>query len=292
MRVLVLRFHAPDTVHLPVPGNWLHGLFLRGLVYPHAPELIEEVGLHGPPGEHNASRRPYTLGLYPLAAGTYRHVTLRVSALDDRLLDPLLQLVRQPAGTGVQLRLGSRPLAFESLSIERLASPRAVWEGAGQDETLEFEFLTPTVFSLGKGPDGVAAYGCEAEPEMILDSLRRTWNRVVEHDLGLAPLPATPTEPATPEPVHEYLLDRGWREAFGRQCHLLEDRTIRGVYPLAHGAQPGFHGRCRIGISGSDPRLLHHVNLLAGFARYGGVGGWTTMGMGQARRVFPPEPPQ
>lgn len=263
---LVLELVATSTMEIPGSrGDQPHALFLN-MVRQVDPELASR--LHS---EQNY--RPFTVSLLdsPQAepkslasvrtGQTYR---LRVTLLDGGLLWQRLSghfleaeklLLHLDKATFQLTRVLSTPGAdptgwARSIDWPTLANlpPRS---------SLTLQFASPCAFSLGN-----RRFALYPEPQLVWDSLLRTWN--------------------TYAPPILYIEKMALR-AYVSQHITISDyqlHTSRVAFPEF--AQKGFLGTCTYQLP-SDPIIAAQATALAHFAHYAGVGSKTTRGMGQTR---------
>ena len=250
------------------PGQWANAVFY-GLLHQVDPTLAE--ALHQWNG-----RKPFTvssLGGLPRGDGPLIDVHpgcecwLRVTTLGQAIFQPFIQRFLQ-GGFRTQLQIG--PLAFAVTEV--LTTPGShFWAGykeasqllalAEPNDRLTLEFVSPTGFNLGSTPGGMY-YELFPHPRLVFGNLAAKWDAFISPGLGVAYVEDTAAEAR----VSDYRLQTQTLKWKGR-------------------VQKGFIGRCTYDLRNlaADEQCL--LAALADFAFYAGVGGKTTQGMGQSRRL-------
>lgn len=250
-------------------GQWANAAFYAILrqVDPHLAEALH----------HWNGRKPFTVSsLLGLPAGRGETVELRaagecwlrVTTLGESLFQPFIQHFLQ-GGARPQVQIG--PVAFAVSEV--LTTPGAhPWAGfcdaadliaqAQPAARLTLEFVSPTAFNLGSMPGNGAYYALFPHPALVFGSLASRWIECVAPDL-----------------------DRAYVEDVAAEARPSDYRLQTQTLQWRGRVQKGFTGRCTFDLRplGDDERRL--LTLLAGFAFYAGVGGKTTQGMGQCRRL-------
>jgi len=251
------------------PGQWANAAFY-GLLSQVDPHLAE--ALHQWKG-----RKPFTISsLHGLgrSAGPNQAVSagqacwLRVTMLNDLVFQTFIQRFLQGglgAPPGPQIQLG--PLGFAVSAV--LTTPGShPWAGTVPAETLRaqaapaerlaLEFASPTAFHVS------GRYELFPMPRLVFGALAARWRDCV----------APAMDPAYIEDLAGDLLIS---EFSLRTENLRWDGRV----------QKGFTGRCAYHLDALPPSERALLAALADFAYYSGVGGKTTQGMGQCRRVHP-----
>ncbi len=287
---LLLRLHPVEPgLVAPGAGNQGQAAFLD-MVRQTDPVLSE--WLHTP-----NQRRPYTVGLLqgfnhlmptqldearshqqllPVQPGqTY---WLRITLLDATLFGSFAQrIITQPRALIV--RLGDA--RFEISRLLTTPEPTATaqsWVAYSSFAALhtlrpaqkqyQFEFVTPTAFSMGQKPWG-KQLKVFPEPHIVFESLARQWNLFA------------------PPPLRMETDDLSLR-AFSSWC---EENIVVGRYaletsylPTSKFGQVGFQGTVTYEVKGmpTTPEAMW-LSPFAQFALFSGVGYKTTIGMGQTR---------
>jgi CRISPR-associated endoribonuclease Cas6 len=294
---LLLRLHPREPGQVtPGAGNQIQAAFLD-LIRQGDPALAE--WLHTP-----NQRRPYALGLLQ----GFNHMTpaqleeariqqrlvavqpgqiywLRISLLDATLFRAFTHcLITQ--SRDLTLRIGEARFEITRLlSTPEAESTAQPWVGYSSFADLhqlqaaqkhyEFEFVTPTAFSMGQRTWG-KMLKVFPEPALVFESLARQWNlfapaplHMEQHDLTPRRFAAWCEEQII---VNRYALET---------CYL----------PSSKFGQTGFQGKISYEVKG-NPSVAEARRLtsLARFAFFSGVGYKTTMGMGQARCTNLPLP--
>jgi CRISPR-associated endoribonuclease Cas6 len=262
---VLLELSATSSCTLPATmGHLAHALFL---------DLIRQVDpplsarLHDEP-----NYRPFTIS--PLNGVKVHDDTilinpnllcnLRVTLLDGGTLWQNLSrcfLEVQPTA----LRLGNAEFKLNRMLSTPTADPSG-WAGFIDWQTLAttparpfitIRFASPTAFSLGD-----RQFALFPEPTLLWDSLMRVWNNYAPPVLRIDK-PVLRAFISQHVAIHDYAL-----------------HTTKLRFPT-HG-QKGFVGTCTYLIKQQEENAAQ-LAALAEFARFAGVGGKTTMGMGQAR---------
>jgi len=261
----IIKLHALHSGQLGHDsGQWANAVFY-GLL--HQVDPVQAEALHQWNG-----RKPFTissLGGLPKGNGPTVELRagwecwLRVTTLGQEIFRPFIRHFLQ-GGSRPQIRLG--PLTFGVSEV--LSTPGShPWAGyiesdqllTGSDpvDSLTLDFVSPTVFNLGP------RYELFPLPALVFGSLATKWNAY------LSPL-----------------LNREEIEALAKDKAMISDFRLQTHTQRWQGRiQKGFRGRCTYDLSQiSDPHR-HFLAALADFALYAGVGGKTTQGMGQCRRI-------
>lgn len=265
---LILELVSTSSVPIPTGrGDQTHALFLH-LVEQIDPDLSRR--LHD-----DDNYRPFTVSrlsspeserksLTMLRAGqTYR---LRVTLLDG---GPLWQRLSSHFLETEKLVLRLDKASFQLARV--ISSPAADtsgWAGYTDWQTLArtpvcpsltLDFASPCAFSMGN-----RRFALFPEPNLVWDSLVRTWNQYAPPILQMDKL-------ALREYVSQHVLISDYQL-----------RTSRVAY--AEVVQKGFQGTCTYQIKDSQS-LAPQVIALAKFALYAGIGSKRARGMGQARML-------
>jgi len=286
----LLRLHPTEEGWVsPSSGSQAHAAFLD-IVRQNDPLLAEQL--------HQANqRRPFTVGLlqgfnHMPATQLEEAITknqkvqvlpgqvywLRITMLDSRIFGTFIQhLIMKPHA--LSIRLGEARFEVSRL----LGSPEPgsagnPWTAYSSFEELsiytdvrrhyEFEFATPTAFSMGQQAWG-KLMKLLPEPAHVFESLAKQWE--------------------TFAPEHVRLAAKGLTaRRFASWC---EDNLIVVRYaletrylPSSKFAQAGFQGKILYEMKGIQSSLEGEwLTPLAHFALFSGVGYKTSMGMGQTR---------
>ena len=289
---VLLRLHPVEAGWVsPSSGSQAHAAFLD-IVRQNDPELADQ--LHQP-----NQRRPFTVGLlqgfnHLPAAKLEEAITknqkvqvqpgqvywLRVTMLDSQIFGTFIQQLITKPGT-LSIRLGDA--CFE---VSRLigspepgsaANPWTAYSSFAElsmytevQRYYEFEFATPTAFSMGQQPWG-KLMKLLPEPAHVFESLAKQWETFAPEHLRLAAKDLTARRLAT------------WcEESLIVARYALETRYL----PSSKFAQAGFQGKILYEMKGTQsiPEAAW-LTRLAHFALFSGVGYKTSMGMGQARCI-------
>lgn len=267
----VIRLRAVQAGWLEYdPGQWANAAFYA-LLNQVDPDLSHRLhswngrkpftisSLHGLPRTTGASVQ--------IAAG--RECWLRLTTLGETLFHPFIQHFILD-GAHPTIRLG--PLEF--LVSEVLSTSGShPWAGYMEVEALiaraspvrrvSLEFASPTAFNLGSSPGAGAYYDLFPHPPLVFGgSLARVWHDFID---------------AEQDSVYIEDIAAGLRVADYR----LETHTLRWKGHV----QKGFTGWCTFDTHRLSPHDAHLLSCLAEFSFFAGVGGKTTQGMGQCRRV-------
>lgn len=287
---LILSLHPRKPGYIsPGAGNQVQAAFLD-MVRQGDPVLSER--LHVP-----NQRRPYTVGLLQ----GFKHLTpaqleeirtkqqlvpvtpeqtywLRITMLDAAVFGTFARYLITNART-VTVRLGNVDFSVSHLlSMPENDSLTQAWVAytsfadlcrmQSAQKLYDFEFVTPTAFSMGQKSWG-KLLRIFPEPTAVFDSLARQWNLFAPPSLRME--------------AHGITSD-----AFTDWCeeHLIITRyTLATSYlPSSKFGQPGFQGTVTYEVKG--PRTTAEaqwISPLARFALFAGIGYKTTMGMGQVR---------
>jgi CRISPR-associated endoribonuclease Cas6 len=258
----VMRLVALEGATLErTQGHRVHALFLD-LMRRSDPALAAMLHADGPV-------KPFTVASLQergrrLQAGD--EYVVRLALLRGDLYLPFASVFLR--GTPPELQVGTARFAVREVQTTPEGHP---WAGvaswsdlvarARPEETIAFDFVTPTAFSQSEDARGKKQYGLFPEPKAVFGSLLRRWNL-----LAPAPLPAD-------------LLER--LEVLPSRYEL---RTA--MLRFGKGPQLGFTGYCAYQVHGPETeRVL--LAMLAEAAFFLGVGYKTTQGMGLVRRVRP-----
>jgi CRISPR-associated endoribonuclease Cas6 len=197
--------------------------------------------------------------------------TLRYTALTA----PLADVLRRSFAAGDTLTFEDVDFAVEAIDAGGGDNP---WAGADDYEALAARHLTPSgakprpVWSLRFGaPTGFKSGGVTQPlplPDLVFGSLAMRWN-------AFSPV-ALPAD--------------GVRR-FAESCVVLSRFSLRSAPGWdrgrgdRRGVRIGSIGKATYRALNRDRYWLAVLNLLAAFARFGGVGIVTTMGMGQVRQL-------
>ncbi|HEY0753930.1 MAG TPA: CRISPR-associated endoribonuclease Cas6 [Ktedonobacteraceae bacterium] len=263
---LILELVATSSVSIPTRrGDQTHALFLH-LVEQIDPDL--SCRLHGDDNyrpftvsrlsSRESERKPFS----ELQAGqTYR---LRITLLDG---GPLWQRLSTHFMETEKLLLRVDRASFQLARV--LASPAADpggwasytdWQtlsGTPTRSALTLHFASPCAFSLGN-----RQFALFPEPQLVWDSLLRTWNRYAPSILQIDKL--------------------ALREFVAQQVMISEYQLETSSVTYTEVIQKGFQGTCTYQLKDSQ-HFASQVAALAAFARYSGIGSKTTRGMGQVR---------
>lgn len=286
----LLRLHPVEEGWIsPSSGSQAHAAFLD-IVRQNDPALAEQ--LHQP-----NQRRPFTVGLlqgfnHLSAAQLDEAITknqkvqvlpgqvywLRITVLDSRLFSTFIQyLITTPRN--FIIRLGEASFEVSRLvgspDPDNAANPWAAYSSFAElraftqaQRYYEFEFATPTAFSMGQQHWG-KLMKLLPEPAYVFESLAKQWETFAPEHLRMADKNLTARQLAT------------WcEESLIVARYALKTRYL----PSSKFAQAGFQGKILYEMKGrqSSPEAAW-LTPLAHFALFSGVGYKTSMGMGQAR---------
>ena len=289
---ILLRLHPVEAGWVsPSSGSQAHAAFLD-IVHQNDPVLAEQ--LHQP-----NKRRPFTVGLlqgfnHLPATKLEEAITknqkvqvlpgqvywLRITMLDSKLFGTFIQhLITKPAT--LSIRLGEAQFEVSRLigSPEpgSAAHPWTAYSSFAELSTYtqvqryyEFEFATPTAFSMGQQSWG-KLMKLLPEPAYVFESLAKQWETFAPEHLRLAANDLTTRRLAA------------WcEESLIVARYVLETRYL----PSSKFAQAGFQGKIMYEMKGmrSSPEAAWLMPL-AHFALFSGVGYKTSMGMGQTRCI-------
>ena len=267
----VIKLHALHAGQLSRdPGQWANAAFY-GILHQVDPNLAE--ALHQWNG-----RKPFTVStLAGLPHGNSDTVELRpgaecwlrVTTLHEEIFQTFIQRFLQ-GGMRPKVQLG--PLTFGVSEV--LTTPGAhPWSGfieasdllaaAKPTGRLTLEFVSPTAFNLGTVPGSGLHYALFPQPALVFgSSLAAVWRDFIAPDF-----------------------DRSYLEDMATEARVSDYRLQTQTLKWKGRVQKGFTGRCTYDLrplAAGDQCLLA---ALAGLAFFAGVGGKTTQGMGQCRRV-------
>jgi len=203
---------------------------------------------------------------------------LRITMLDSRIFGTFIQhLITKPRT--LIIRLGEARFEVSRLigSPEpgSAANPWTAYSSFAElsaftqvQRYYEFEFATPTAFSMGQQHWG-KLMKLLPEPAHVFESLAKQWETFAPEHIRLAANDLTARQLAT------------WcEESLIVARYTLETRYL----PSSKFAQAGFQGKIMYEMKGiqSSPEAAW-LTPLAHFALFSGVGYKTSMGMGQAR---------
>lgn len=188
----------------------------------------------------------------------------RISLLDDSLFGKLSQLWLN-INPEKPWHLGSADLKITS--ILGTSQPNQPWanatpydrlyqEASDTNNKFTFSFATPTTFSKGKHNNSLPT------PESIFKSLCKRWNKYSNIEISETELPLLSLFPSYFNIRTEVISDYS------------QSKLIGCVGDISY--------HCRGNI---EPQQIKHLNTLADFALYCGMGKKTTMGMGMVRRI-------
>ncbi|MEA3349684.1 MAG: CRISPR-associated endoribonuclease Cas6 [Chloroflexota bacterium] len=216
-------------------------------------------------------RKPFTISrLLGLPKGPGKSVYLkagwecwlRITTLGNNIFQPLMQHFLQGGGHP-KIQLGA--LSFGVSQV--LTTPAShTWAGYIGVETLlhqtestrtaTLKFASPTQFNLG---DRMALFPL---PALVFGSLASKWNAFLQPRL-----------------------DREAVEKSAQSVLITNYRLRTSTYRWKRRVKKGFSGRCTYNLKHLSPDDQKLFCTLTDFAFYGGMGGKTTQGMGQVRRV-------
>ena len=245
-------------------GRHLHALFLN---------LVSSCDRHLGDTLHNHSDKAFTLSPLQVVGNRenqlqYQHshsipagtpCWWRISLLDDALFGKLTQLWLN-LNPDQPWHLGSADLKITSvLGTPQSKQPWAnactyaqLYEQAREDRTLLFIFATPTAFRQGKYDTALPT------SESVFNSLLKRWNRYSGIEIDALPLNSV------------------FPSFFDLHTEVVTDSRSKFI---------GCTGEVSYRLLGDiEPIHIKHINVLADFAFYGGVGRKTTMGMGMVRK--------
>ncbi len=287
---ILLRLHPVEAGSVsPSSGTQAHAAFLD-IVRQSDPVLAEQ--MHQP-----NQRRPFTVGLlqgfnHLSAAQLEEAITknqkvqvlpgqvywLRITMLDSRIFATFIQHLITKPRTFI-IRLGEARFEVSRLigspDPNNTSNPWAAYSSFAELKALnsvqrdyEFEFATPTAFSMGQQHWG-KLMKLLPEPAYVFESLAKQWETFAPAHLRMATKGLTPREVAS------------WCEA----SLIVTRYTLETRYlPSGKFAHAGFQGRITYEMKGMHSRPeAAWLTPLAHFALFSGVGYKTSMGMGQAR---------
>lgn len=287
---ILLRLHPIEEGWVsPSSGSQAHAAFLE-IVHQNDPTLSEQ--LHQP-----NQRRPFTVGLlqgfnHLSATQLEEAITknqkvqvlpgqvywLRITMLDSRLFGTFIQHLITKPRTFI-IRLGEARFEVSRLigspDPNSASNPWAAYSSFAELSKLtavqryyEFEFATPTAFSMGQKHWG-KLMKLLPEPAYVFESLAKQWETFAPAYLRMSASDLTPRGLAA------------WcEESLIVTRYALETRYL----PSNKFAQAGFQGKIVYEMKGvlSSPEAAW-LTPLAHFALFSGVGYKTSMGMGQTR---------
>lgn len=287
---ILLRLHPSEPGRVsPGSGSQVHAAFLD-IVRQNDPALAEQ--LHEPD-----QRRPFTVSLLQgfnhlsqaqlaeaISQGRQVPVLpgqvywLRFTMLDAAIFGPFVRhfLMRSQEA---QIRIGDAQFQISRIigapEPHNIAQSWAAYSTFGElraHSTLlpgyQFEFATPTAFSLGQKSWG-KQMNLFPEPALVFGSLARQWDNFAPPPLKMSASALSPRDFAT------------WCEdALIVNRYQLETRTLHSK----KFGNIGFQGKIGYDMKGNQQSPeAHWLTPLARFAIFSGVGYKTTMGMGQLR---------
>src|SRR5712692_1863498 len=287
---VLLRLHPIEAGWVsPSSGSQAHAAFLD-IVNQNDLALAEQ--LHQP-----NQRRPFSVGLLQgfnhLSAAQLDEAIsknhklqvlpgqvywLRITMLDSRLFGTFIQQLITKPRTFI-IRLGEARFEVSRLigspDPDNVANPWAAYSSFAELKALnsvqrnyEFEFATPTAFSMGQQHWG-KLMKLLPEPAYVFESLAKQWETFAPAHLRMAVNGLTARQLAA------------WcEESLIVARYALETRYL----PSSKFTQAGFQGKIMYEMKGiqSSPEAAW-LTPLAHFALFSGVGYKTSMGMGQAR---------
>ncbi|MDJ1182034.1 CRISPR-associated endoribonuclease Cas6 [Roseofilum casamattae] len=255
----------------PIPVGYLSGRHLHALFLNLVSSVDRNLGdrLH-----HSHSDKAFTLSplqnyhpgkplryehQYPIPAAT--PCWWRISLLDDALFSKLTQLWLN-LNPNKPWHLGPADLNITSI----LATPQSThpWansssyrqlydEASDRDRAFRFRLATPTAFRQGEYDTALP------NGDRIFASLRQRWNKYSNIE------------------IPRLDLDTLFPSFFNIQTAMVADKQSKFI---------GSIGEIAFRLLGdSNPTTIKHLNLLANYALYSGIGRKTPMGMGMARRI-------
>ena len=287
---VLLRLHPVEAGWVsPSSGSQAHAAFLD-IVHQNDPVLAEQ--LHQP-----NQRRPFTVGLLQgfnhLPAAQLEEAIaknqkvqvlpgqvywLRITMLDSRIFGTFIQhLITKPRSLFITLGEARFEVSRLIGSPEpgSAANPWTAYSSFAELSTFtkvqryyEFEFATPTAFSMGQQRWG-KLMKLLPEPAHAFESLAKQWETFAPEHLRLAASDLTARRLAI------------WcEESLIVARYALETRYL----PSSKFAQSGFQGKIMYEMKGiQSSSEAAWLTPLAHFALFSGVGYKTSMGMGQAR---------
>lgn len=287
---ILLRLHPVEEGWVsPSSGSQAHAAFLD-IVHQNDPALAER--LHEP-----NQRRPFTVGLLQgfnhLSAAQLEEAVvknqrvqvlpgqiywLRFTILDSAVFGVLFQHLITKPRTFI-IRLGEARFEVSRLigspDPNAAANPWAAYSSFAELSThrtvqkyYEFEFATPTAFSLGQKAWG-KLLRLFPEPAYVFESLARQWEALAPAHLRMT------TQGLTPQDFTAWCAENLIVTHYALQTRYL---------PSTKFAQMGFQGDVTYEVKGSSTRPeAAWLTPLAHFALFSGIGYKTSMGMGQAR---------
>lgn len=256
--------HLTPSKHLPKHpylSQYAHGLFYH-LLESIDPALSAEV--------HTKKRNPFSLWAREQRDSS---VMLRVSLLDDGLFQPLIRVVLSESITGLELGQDRYRVARVLATPE--GHPDANYESwqnilcAEAITSLNFRFLSPTVFTTSKLGGAKQHYTPLPEPKLILSSLFRTFQLY-------SPLPYSEKETA------------GLEHAFDKLFIITRYDLRTELAQAGKNKMTGFVGKASIRYQDSAITVKKALAQFGKLAFYSGLGAKTPYGMGQVRVTSAP----
>jgi CRISPR-associated endoribonuclease Cas6 len=268
---LFVAFKMVVRPHIITPLSAHTGRYFNGLIY----RLLERKNTKLADEWHNhRNPKPFTVSMLEGQTVKIRERPCAVPGQTYALRITLLEragyrLLNEALGEHVQyehpLYMKQYPFSVEQVVAPPFArtadigmtTPADLAKDGTDSDTITLEFTSPTAF---KGGTLTLLF---PQPLNVFGSLQRNW------------------EAFAPQfPLHPDLRTYMQTGIAVSQFQLETTYTDAGEYQLK-----GFVGRCTYKLLGQDKTLRLHINRLANFAMYAGVGMKTTQGMGQTRRI-------
>jgi CRISPR-associated endoribonuclease Cas6 len=272
---LIIRLTAAQSGQLRASaGRLSHAAFLD-ILRQVDPDVAQQ--LHDTNG-----RKPFTIsplhgfghrrkGVYHIGAG--QEGWLRLTLLDPALFHTFIAYFLQGAPqTAVRLNKmsfqvseilstpGSHALAGTD-SIDDLINRWQTAVLSRDHRTIHLSFSSPTAFAIRDGRSTRRSHVLP-DPYFVFGELANRWD--------------TLTGSETKEAVRQYVSEHMVVARHNIKTHMVQ---------FGRGRQVGFTGRVAYqSLDKENDDMLRHLNRLADFAFYSGVGSKTTMGMGQVMR--------
>lgn len=213
----------------------------------------------------DASTKPFTLSPLSPEGGTSGRARLRLTFLQDEVFACFNRALLRP-GAEMTFPLGEARVVCESVATTPEQSPYAAFttfealaESAAMGRRIALAFLSPTTFR-SKGQRNTLL----PEPSLVLGSLLNRWN-------AFAP-PSASVQ---------------LRDSALRAVRLVGHRLGTQLLGFDGYREAGFVGYATYEVEDSLPTdEVRVLQALGDFAFFSGVGAKTTMGMGQARRIY------
>lgn len=269
----VINLRAQRAGQLPLAmGEYGHAAFLS-IIREVAPDLAQV--LHD-----RDERKPFTVS--PLLGRLQRrnrsvrvereqHCWMRFTLLDPTLYTVFTRYFAEATTFTLKIKLGDIPFVVEDIIATQdghgwsgYANFSDLLSEAECAEEIPLRFYSLTAFSLGDTENGTARFALLPTPELVFESLCQQWNQFSDDEAFDVDL------------LRQFVAD----QVIVKRHQVSSDLWHFRKYP-----QAGFTGYCVYGVVGEHSAEVRHLNALADFAFYAGIGYKTTMGMGQCRRM-------